>query len=295
MIFQVGGCPLRAPGVTAVTSGMLRRLALAGLAALLLASCSSGDDSSSPDPTTPLLDTTTTSALPNTPVIGRILSPERASVQGSGGRGMVVALSFTARDATVLPATFRLGGALPSPAPAVKPGHNPAFPGLVVTLSTTGTALGGPSANLANLFQIVSPALQLDGSMHVFAVWTNNQVDFGSDVDTVLTAYVLPGTAPDVVPPTQANLDVISNPLEVTFRVSPVTDPAAAAAAASAAAAGASTTTVAGATTTSIRATSTTRPTSTTGAPATTRPTTATTAPAPSTTRCTIILLGTPC
>lgn len=279
---------------TAVTSGMLRRLALAGLAALLLASCSSGDDSSSPDPTTPVRDTTTTSALPNTPVVGRILSPERASVQGSGGRGMVVALSFIARDATVLPATFRLGGALPSPAPAVKAGHNPAFPGLVVTLSTTGTALGGPTANLANLFQIVSPALQLDGSMHVSAVWTNNQVDFGSDVDTSLAAYVLSGTAPDVLPPTQANLDVISNALEVTFRVSPVTDPAAAAAAA----AGAATTTVpgaTGATTTSLRQTTTTRPTSTTGAPATTRPTTATTVPAPTTTRCTIILLGTPC
>jgi len=210
---------------------------------------------------------------------------------------MVVALSFTARDATVLPATFRLGGALPSPAAAIRPGHNPAFPGLVVSLSTTGTALGGPSANLANLFQIVSPALQLDGSVHVSAIWTNTQVDFGSDVDTTLVAYVVTGTAPDVVPPTQANIDVISNPLEVTFRVSPITDAAAAAAAAAAASASASpTTTVAGATTTSVRPTTTTARPATTVTPTTTRPAvTTTTVRATTTTPCTVIFLGTPC
>jgi len=266
---------------------MLRRLVLAGLAAVVLASCSSGDDNSSPDLTTPLLETTTTSALPTTPIVARVLSPERASVQGSGGRGMVVALTFTARDATVLPATFRLGGALPSPAAGVKPGHNPSFPGLVVGLSTTGTALGGPSANLANLFQIISPALQLDGSMQVTAVWTNPGVDFGSDVDVTLVAFTVSGTAPDVIPPTQANLDVISNPAEVAFRVSPITDPAAAAAAAAAPAGAATTTTVFGATTTSGRPTTTTRPASTVPATtATTRPPTATTARATTTTTC---------
>jgi len=271
---------------------MLRRLVLAGLAAVVLASCSSGDDNSSPDFTTPTFDTTTTSALPTTPVAASVLSPERASVQGSGGRGMVVVLTFTSRDATVLPATFRLGGALPSPAAAVKPGHNPAFPALVVGLSTTGTALGGPSANLANLFQIVSPAIQLDGSMKVTAVWTNSGVDFGSDVDVTLVAFTVAGTAPDVIPPTQANLDVTSNPAEVTFRVSPITDPAAAAAASAAAAAGAAaTTTVFGATTTSVRPTTTTaRPTTT--APATTRAPTTTAAPATtSTTKCAIAIL----
>ena len=194
---------------------------------------------------------------------------------------MVVALSFTARDATVLPAEFRIGGALPAPAPAAKPGRNPAFPGLVVGLSTTGTSLGGPSANLANLFQIVSPSLQLDGSIHVTAVWTNTQVDFGSDVETTLTAYTVAGAAPDTVPATQANIDVISNNVEVTFRVSPVTDPAAAAAAAAAQAS--STTTVAGATTTTVRSTTTTRGATTTLAPATTAATT-TTVPATTTT-----------
>lgn len=262
---------------------MLRRLVLAGMALALLASCSSGKDGASPV-TSLLPDTTTTTGLSNTPVIARLLSPERGSVQGSGGRGMVVALTFTARDPGVLAAEFRVGGALPAPAPAAKPGHNPAFPSLVVGLSTTGTALGGPTANLANLFQIVSPSLQLDGTTQVVAVWTNAQVDFGSDVDATLTAYTVAGTAPEVVPETQANLDVNSNALQVTFRVSAVTGVTVAAPAAG----GATTTTVAGATTTSAKpTTTTTRPATTT-----TRATT-TTVPATTTTRC--FILGIPC
>src|SRR5688572_8376715 len=107
---------------------MLRRLLIAGLAAVLLASCSGGDDEGSSTTTTPFLFDTSTTLLPTTPVVAKALSPEPASVQGSGGRGMVVALKFSAKDPTVLPAEFRLGGALPPPAPAAKPGHNPAFP-----------------------------------------------------------------------------------------------------------------------------------------------------------------------
>ncbi|MDQ4088855.1 MAG: hypothetical protein M3163_00885 [Actinomycetota bacterium] len=264
---------------------MLRRLVFAGLAAILLAACSSDDDGASPATSTPLFDTTSTSFLPTTPVVARALSPTPASVQGRGGRGMVVHLQFTARDASALPAEFRLGGALPAPAPAARPGHNPAFPGLVVGLSSTGTALGGPSANLANLFQLVSPASQLDGSVQVSAIWTNASADFGTDVDTTLVAYVVSGTAPDTLPATQANIDVISNTVEVTFRLG------SADAGTPAVPAGAGTTTststARGSTTTSVRPTTTTaRPTSTTvaPAPATTRATTTTT-PAPTTTR----------
>lgn len=234
---------------------MLRRLVIAGLAAALLVSCSSGKNDSSTPTTFPLYDTTTTSALPTTPVIARILSPERGSVQGSGGRGMVIALTFTARDPSVLPADYRFGGALPAPAAQAKVGANPAFPGLVVGLSTTSSALGGPSANLANLFQIVSPSVQLDGSKQVTAVWTNGSPDFGSDVDVTLVAFVLAGAAPDVIPESQANLDVVSNPLEVSFRVSPATG--APTAATTPTVAGATTTTVKGATTTTVKPTTT--------------------------------------
>jgi hypothetical protein len=263
---------------------MLRRLLIAGLAAVLLASCSGGDDDASSPTTAPFdFNATSTTLLPTTPVVAKVLSPEPASVQGAGGRGMVVALKFSAKDPTVLPAEFRLGGALPPPAPAAKPGHNPAFPGLVVGLSSTGSALGGPSVNLANLFQVVSPSLQLDGSREVSAVWTNMAVEFGSDIDTMLTAYVVGGTAPDTIPPSQANIEVLSNTVEITFHIgagegSPTvaaggqssttsTTPGAT----TTTRAGATTTTRAGATTTTTRpATTTTRASTTTTARATT-------------------------
>jgi len=275
---------------------MLRRLFIAGLAAALLASCSGGDDEGSSPTTTPFIfDGPTTTLPPSTPVVARLLSPEPASVQGAGGRGMVVALKFSAKDPTVLPAEFRLGGALPAPAPAARPGHNPAFPGLVVGLSSTGSALGGPSVNLANLFQVVSPSLQLDGSREVSAVWTNSAVDFGTDIDTVLTAYVVAGTAPDTIPPSQGNIDVLSNTIEVTFHIggaggSPAVAPAdASSATTSSTRPGATTTTARGATTTSTRpaAATTVAPATTTTAP----PATTTTRPPTTTTTCFLGLL----
>jgi hypothetical protein len=256
---------------------MLRRLLFAGLAAVLLAACSGGDGNGSSPTTTPFVFDGTSTTLPTTPVVAKVLSPEPASVQGAGGRGMVVALKFSAKDPSVLPAEFRLGGALPPPAPAAKPGHNPAFPGLVVGLSSTGSALGGPSVNLANLFQVVSPSLQLDGSREVSAVWTNLAVDFGSDIDTTLSAYVVAGTAPDTIPPSQANIDVLSNTIEITFHIG-----AAGAGGALAPVVDASSTTSStarGATTTSVRATTTTARAATTVAPTTTRPSTTTTVP----------------
>jgi hypothetical protein len=256
---------------------MFRRLAALAVVALVMASCSSGGGSTVPTTAPPVIETTSTSQLPTTPVVARILSPERGTVQGSAGKGMVVVLTFTARDPSVLQATYRAPGA------TTKSGHNPAFPGLVVTLSTSGTAVGGPSANLANLFQIVSPSLQLDGSLQVTAVWTSTSADFGSDVDASLVAFVVSGTAPDTVPETQANLDVISNPAEVTFRMSPLTGGAVAAgpSTSSTTAPGASTSTTRPTTTTVGATTTTTRsaaPTTTTRPPATTvAPTTSTT------------------
>lgn len=267
---------------------MLRRLLIAGLAAALLASCSGSDYDGASPTTVPFVFDASTTTIPTTPVVAKVLSPEPASIQGAGGKGMVIALKFSAKDPTVLPAEFRLGGALPPPAPAAKPGHNPAFPGLVIGLSSTGSALGGPSVNLANLFQVVSPSLQLDGSREVSALWTNATVDFGTDIDTTLTAYVVAGTAPDTIPPTQANIDVLSNTVEVTFHLggagtgvaSPTVD-----------ASSTTSSTARGATTTTARGTTTTtRPTSTTAAPTTTT-TRATTTTVRSTTTTTCPLL----
>lgn len=261
---------------------MRHRLAFAAVAVFVLAACSSGDDSSTPAPTTPFVgDTTTTPPL--TPVVAEVVSPEAGSVQGSAGRGMVVVLTFTARDPNALPAQFRVGGELPSPATAAKPGHNPAFPGLVVGLSTTAESLGGPETNLANLFQIVSPSVQPDGSVQVSAVWTNAAANFGSDTEVTLAAFTVEGTAPDKATPPLSQV-VNSNLAVVTFRLS-------AAEGTAVGAGGATSTTAARATTTTRRpATSTTRrtTTSTTLVPAltttTTRPPVTTTVPPATTT-----------
>jgi len=198
---------------------MRRRLIILALGVVLV-SCSNGKDAAGPSPTSPFAEVSTSSTLPASAVLASILSPEKGSVQGSGGRGMVVDLVFQARDPSLLFSEFRLGGALPSPAPAVKPGHNPSFPGLVVALSTTAPALGGPTANLANLFQIISPSTQPDGSVRVSAVWTNAQASFGSDVDVTLVAFTILGTAPDVVPATPTDLNPTSNPVQLVFHIS---------------------------------------------------------------------------
>jgi hypothetical protein len=265
---------------------------MVGLAAVLLAACSGGGGDGAVPTTSPFdFDATSTTLFPSTPVVAKVLSPEPASVQGAGGRGMVVALKFSATDPTVLPAEFRLGGALPAPAPAAKPGHNPAFPGLVVGLSSTGSALGGPSVNLANLFQVVSPSLQLDGSREVSALWTNSSVDFGSDIDATLTAYVVAGTAPDTIPPSQANSEVLSNTVEVTFHIGGAEDASASPAVETPTST--SSTTPRATATTRAGATTTTRPgaTTTTARPATTTTRASTTVPpSSSTTTCTLLL-----
>jgi hypothetical protein len=254
---------------------MPRRLVVAAFGAVLLASCSGSDGSSSSSTTTRFFQDTTTTTAAVTPVVARVLSPEKGSVQGTGGKGMVVVLTFTAKDATVLNADLRLA---PATAATAKPGHSTAFPGLVVALSTTGTALGGPSANLANLFQIVTRAVQPDGSAQVSAVWTNAQTGFGSDVDATLVAFAVSGTAPDTVPPTLDNLDVISNPAEVTFHVS--SDATAAASSSTSSTTPSSSTTARPATTTTARPATAVSSTTTTARPATTTtvaPTTSTT------------------
>lgn len=192
-----------------------RRLAVLALALVPLAACSSSKKTSPP----PRLEQATTTTVAPTPVVAKIVAPEAGSVQGSGGRGMVVVLTFTAADPAALPAQFRLGGQLPAPATPAKPGRNPAFPGLVVGATTTPAALGGPSANLANLFQIVSPAAQPDGSMRVTAVWTNAQPNFGTDVDITVGALTVAGDAPDVVPQPLTDMSLNSNVASVTFRL----------------------------------------------------------------------------
>jgi hypothetical protein len=198
--------------------------AVIAAAVLVLAGCGN----SSPKPAASAQAPGSKAAGPASKVTAVVFSPEKGSVQGVSGKGMVVDLAFKAAAADIPKASFRLGGALPDPAVAVKPGHNPAFPGLVVTLSTTAAANGGPQENLANLFQIVSVSTQADGNSEVWATWTNAKAGFGVDVDTQLNAYTVSGDAPDTVPAGQSGLTVTSNLVTVAFHLAgPVPAPTA--------------------------------------------------------------------
>lgn len=197
-----------------------RRLALAVVPVLLLAGCSKDKSASPPTPAPVEEPSAVATTIPSTPVVARIVLPETGSVPGTGGRGAVIVLTFKAVDPAALPAQFRVGGDLPPPAAPAKFGHNPAFPGLVVGTTTTPASLGGPSANLANLFQVVSPAVQSDGSVLVTAVWTNAQVSLGSDVDVTIGALTVSGTAPDLIPQPLTDLRINSNVAGVTVHLS---------------------------------------------------------------------------
>jgi hypothetical protein len=190
----------------------MRRFVVVSFASLLvLAACSSGGEKKS---STAAVSTTTSSTAPATAVTGQAFSPEPNSIQGTAGSGILVDLAFKSKEPDLLKASLRTT----SPS---RPGRNPAFPGLVVTLSTTDPALGGPQANLADLFQIITTSQLSDGSTQVWATWANALPRFGVDVDSVLEAYVVRGDAPVTVTSDRAGLDVVSNVINVQFRIGP--------------------------------------------------------------------------
>jgi hypothetical protein len=175
-------------------------------AALVLAGCSSGGAKKK------ATATTTTSSTPATAVTGEALSPAPGSTQGSSGVGVMVDLVFRTKDPLLLPAAVRTAG------PGT-PGTNPVFAGLEVTLSGTDPALGGPTANLANLFQTVAVSQLADGTREVRAVWISATGRFGVGVDSTLEAYVVRGVAPTKAPPDLNGLDVVSNVIHVQFHI----------------------------------------------------------------------------
>jgi len=85
-----------------------------------------------------------------------------------------------------------------------------------VTLTTTAAGAGGPTTNLANLFQIVTTSTQTDGTNQVWATWTNAKPGFGIDTDTELATYTVRGDAPDQIPANHTGLDLTSDPKVVT-------------------------------------------------------------------------------
>jgi hypothetical protein len=230
------------------------------VAGLVLAACSSGGSKKK----TAANSTTSSSAA--TAVTVQAFSPEANSTQGACGNGIVIDLSIRSKDPNLLKSGIR--AALPG-----QPGRNPIYQNLVVTLSTTEPSLGGPQANIAGLFQIVSVSQQSDGSGEIWATWVNGQPRFGVDVDSALDAYVVGDAAPATVPADRTGLNVVSNVVHVPFHVAgavgstpcgPTTSTS-----------GSSTTT--GRTTTTARTTTTVRTTTTHATTSTTSASTSTT------------------
>jgi hypothetical protein len=181
-------------------------MVLTAVAGLVLAACSSGGSKKN----TAANSTTSSSAA--TAVTLQAYSPEPNSVQGVCGNGIVIDLAIRSKDPNLLKAGIR--AAQPG-----QPGRNPIYQNLVVTVSTTEPALGGPQANIAGLFQIVSVSQQPDGSGEVWATWVNGQPRFGIDVDSALDAYVVSDAAPATVPADRTGLNVVSNVVHVPFHV----------------------------------------------------------------------------
>jgi hypothetical protein len=239
---------------------MKRFMVLPVVAGLVLAACSSGGSKKN----TAANSTTSSSAA--TVVTVQAFSPEANSVQGVCGNGIVIDLSIRAKDPNLLKSGIR--AAQPG-----QPGRNPIYQNLVVTLSTTEPALGGPQANIAGLFQIVSVSQQSDGSGEIWATWVNGQPRFGVDLDSVLDAYVVSDPAPATVPADRTGLNVVSNLVHVPFHVAGAVGNTPCAQ---------TSTTAAGATSTTGRTTTTAR-TTTSKATTTTHATTSTTSASPPT------------
>jgi hypothetical protein len=240
---------------------MKRFMVLPVVALLTLAACSSGGSKKNASANS------TTSSTASTQVTVQAFSPEPNSVQGVCGNGIVIDLAIRSKDPNLLKAGIR--AAQPG-----QPGRNPIYQNLVVTLSTTDPALGGPQANIAGLFQIVSVSQQSDGSGEIWATWVNGQPRFGVDLDSALDAYVVSDAAPATVSADRTGLNVVSNVVHVPFHV---------AGAVGNTPCSQTTTTVSGATSTTGRTTTTVRTTTSKATTTTHATTSSTAAPTPTT------------
>jgi hypothetical protein len=94
---------------------------------------------------------------------------------------------------------------------------DPGAPGLVVLLSTTPAAAGGPNTNLAGVFQLNA----VEKVNHLRTTFNDWQVGvpgfFGRDVNATLTVFVVAGTAPGHVD--MSRVHPISNIAHVHFHI----------------------------------------------------------------------------
>ena len=149
----------------------------------------------------------------------------RATSPGKTGSGFVVDLSLTARN--------KASNTFLSPEAGYKPVfNNPTAPDLPARRQRrrarasscccrprpTRRALPfhGPNTNLAGLFQINGVGSVRGGLIQTWNTWQIGRAGFGSG-PSVLTVFVVKGTAPAVVP--DSGLDLISNKVKVPFTI----------------------------------------------------------------------------
>jgi len=158
------------------------------------------------------------------PVELSVFSPGAHDVAGKDGSGFVIDLALTARTKASNSLLSPEAGYKPlfvnPTSPTFGPGANGGAPGLVVLLSTTpdtpGTPFHGPNTNLAGLFQINGVGSVRGGLTQTWNTWQIGKAGFGSG-PSILTAYVVKGTAPAVIP--ASGLEVISNKVNVPFTI----------------------------------------------------------------------------
>jgi predicted lipoprotein with Yx(FWY)xxD motif len=156
-----------------------------------------------------------------TPVKLSVLTPGPGDLAGAGGV-FNIDLSLQAQNDEGNDALSAANGYVPFfndvNAKTFGPGKpDPGAPGLVVTLSTTPAAAGGPQANLAGVFQL-NAVNRHDGLIQTFNDWEVGVPGFfGRNVRSRLTAYVVRGAAPGVIP--AGGLEPISNVVHETFTI----------------------------------------------------------------------------
>lgn len=134
-----------------------------------------------------------------------ILSPGEGSHLPATGWDLQVQVVVPRADRSAVPVTPALIGPT---SPYFKPGPSHAFPGLVVTDTATAARLGGPSENLAGLFQIVGVHTDFQGDTVIEADWWVGKPLFEAAAMPCIRAYVVEGTAPAHVPAAPTNRDI---------------------------------------------------------------------------------------
>jgi hypothetical protein len=156
-----------------------------------------------------------------TPAIKLVVTnPKPGDIAGTGGDFIVnvqaTALNATGNQQLSAAHGYRPGLNLPPAATFGPAMPDPDAPGLVVTLSTTPQAAGGPNANLAGVFQLNSVTSH-HGLTRVITDWEVGVPGFfGKNKPTTLTAYLVKGTAPGIV---TGHEQPISNVVHETFRI----------------------------------------------------------------------------